>query len=79
LSQAGDTHKLVIGGGDMVAAPLPFSGTAGTMRFDKPAGDVLATIMAEGLEHHYGLVYGEFEEDLLALAARWELPVVNLT
>jgi hypothetical protein len=79
LSQAGDTHKLVIGGGDMITAPLPFSGTAGTIRFDKPAGDVLATIMAEGLEHHYGIVYGEYEEDLLALAARWELPVVNLT
>ena len=79
LSQAGDTHKLVVGGGDMLAAPLPFSGTAGTIRFDKPAADVLATIMAEGLEHHYGIVYGEYEEDLLALAARWELPVVNLT
>ncbi len=79
LSQAGDTHKLVIGGGDMLKAPLPFSGTAGTIRFDKAAEDVLATIMAEGLEHHYGIVYGEYEEDLLALAARWELPVVNLT
>lgn len=79
LSQAGDAHKLVVGGGDMLAAPLPFSGTAGTIRFDKPAGDVLATIMAEGLEHHYGIVYGEYEEELLALAARWELPVVNLT
>jgi L-fucose isomerase-like protein len=79
LSQAGDTHKLVIGGGEMLRAPLPFSGTAGTMRFDKPAAEVLATIMAEGLEHHYGLVYGEYEEELLALAARWNLPVVNLT
>ena len=63
----------------MLPAPLPFSGTAGTIRFDKPAGAVLATIMAEGLEHHFGLAYGEFEEDLLALAARWNLPVVNLT
>ena len=79
LSQAGDVHKLVVGGGDMLDSPLPFSGTAGTIRFDKPAGDVLATIMAEGLEHHYGLVYGEYEEELLALAARWNLPVVNLT
>ncbi len=79
LSQAGNVHKLVVGGGEMLAAPLPFSGTAGTIRFDKPAGDVLATIMAEGLEHHYGLAYGEYEEELLALAAGWNLPVVNLT
>ncbi|MDH3293822.1 MAG: fucose isomerase [Acidimicrobiia bacterium] len=79
LSQAGDVHKLVVGGGEMLAEPLPFSGTAGTVRFDKPAGDVLATIMAEGLEHHYGVVYGDYEEELRALAARWSLPVVNLT
>jgi L-fucose isomerase-like protein len=79
LSQARDIHQLVVGGGEVLAAPIPFSGTAGTVRFDKPAADVLATIMAEGLEHHYGIVYGEYEEELLALAARWELPVVNLT
>lgn len=79
LSQAGDVHTLVVGGGEMLAEPLPFSGTAGTVRFDKPAADVLATIMTEGLEHHYGLVYGEYEEELLALAARWDLPIVSLT
>jgi L-fucose isomerase-like protein len=79
LSQAGDVHKLVVGGGEMLAEPRPFSGTAGTVRFDKPARDVLATIMAEGLEHHYGLVYGGYEEELLALAARWSLPAVHLT
>ncbi|MDH3605527.1 MAG: hypothetical protein OER12_00865 [Acidimicrobiia bacterium] len=79
LSQAADRHQLVVGGGEMLPAPLPFSGTAGVVRFDKPAADVLATIMAEGLEHHYGIVYGEYEEELLALAAKWELPVVNLT
>lgn len=79
LSQAGGSHKLVVGGGEMLKAPLPFSGTAGVVRFDKPAAAVLATIMEEGLEHHYGLVYGEYEEELLALAARWEIPVVVLT
>ncbi len=79
LSQAGNVHKLVVGGGEMLAEPRPFSGTAGTIRFDKPAGDVLTTIMAEGLEHHYGLVYGGYEEELLALATHWSLPVVNLT
>jgi len=79
LSQAGDTHKLVVGGGEMLRAPLPFSGTAGTLRFDKPAADVLATIMSEGLEHHYGIAYGEYQEDLLALAARWNLPIVHLS
>jgi L-fucose isomerase-like protein len=79
LSQSGGSHRLVIGTGQMLRAPLPFSGTAGVVRFDRPAGDVLATIMTEGLEHHYGLVYGSFEEELVALADRWNIPVVALT
>lgn len=78
LSQAGGSHKLVVGGGEMVRAPLPFSGTAGVVRFDRPAGEVLATIMGEGLEHHYGFAYGDVREELWALAARWAIPVVTL-
>lgn len=79
LSQSGGTHRLVIGTGEMLHAPPPFSGTSGVFRFDRPAADVLATIMEEGLEHHYGIVYGGFEEELHALAAYWKIPVVNLT
>ncbi len=78
LSQAGGEHKLVVGGGEMVRAPLPFSGTAGVVRFDRPAAEVLTTVMSEGLEHHYGFAYGDVREELQALAYRWEIPVVRL-
>ncbi|MEE8270739.1 MAG: fucose isomerase, partial [Alphaproteobacteria bacterium] len=58
--------------------PLAFSGTAGVVRFDRPAGAVLDTIMAEGLEHHYALVYGDHRATLRALAARLDIPVLAL-
>lgn len=79
LSQAGGQHRLVIGGGEMLQAPLPFSGTAGVLRFDRPAGHVLAKILSEGLEHHYGISYGDHREVLRALAGRWDIPVLGLT
>jgi len=79
LSRAGGSHRLVIGTGEMLRAPLPFSGTAGVVRFDRPASDVLATIMTEGLEHHYGIIYGGYEEELAALADQWRIPVIALT
>lgn len=78
LSQAGGVQSLVIGGGTMLDAPLAFSGTAGVIEFDRPAPEVTATIMREGLEHHFGIVYGEYREELEALAEYWRIPVIDL-
>lgn len=71
-------HRLVVGTGEMIRAPLAFSGTAGVIRFDSPVGDVEATILSEGLEHHYGVVYGDVADELRALASMLEIPVVEL-
>ena len=78
FSQSRGRHRLTIGGGEMLRRPLPFSGTAGVVRFDAPVGEVLHTIMAEGLEHHYGLVYADVRAELRALAAELGIPVVEL-
>jgi L-fucose isomerase-like protein len=79
LTQAGDgAYRLVIGGGQMLAAPMSFTGTSGVLRFDRPAGDVLDIIMREGLDHHISLTYGDHVPALLALADMLELPVLRL-
>jgi L-fucose isomerase-like protein len=78
LSQSRRLSRLTIGGGEMLDAPLPFSGTGGVIRFDRPVQDVLNTIMTEGHEHHYGIVYGDVRPQLRALAAQLELPVIEL-
>ena len=38
----------------------------------------METIMTEGHEHHYGLVYGDVRPQLRALAAQLQLPVIEL-
>jgi len=62
----------------MVSAPLAFSGTAGVARFDQPVTEILDTVMGEGLEHHYGIVYGDVREQLAAVAALLGMPVIEL-
>lgn len=78
LSQAGGTVRLVIGGGEMLRRPRPFEGTCGVLQWDEPVGDVLATILRAGLEHHVGVVYGDHRSALAALADEWGLATVWL-
>ena len=78
LSQSRGQHRLVIGTGDMVRAPLAFSGTAGVVHFDRPVADVTATVLDEGLEHHFGIVYADIVDKLHSLASLLGLPVVTL-
>lgn len=78
LSEATGAYRLVVGRGEMLAAPMSFSGTSGVLRFDRPAAEVLDTIMAEGLDHHISLTYGDHLDSLLALARLLDLPVLRL-
>lgn len=72
-------YALVVGGGEIVRAPRSFGGTNGVIRFDRPALDVLDTIMANGVEHHLSVVYGDVREELRAFARIAHLDVLELT
>jgi hypothetical protein len=48
------------------------------LRFDRPAAQVLDTLLGEGLEHHISLTYGDHLPALLALARMLDLPVLRL-
>ena len=78
LSRARNQVKLMIAGAEVIRAPMAFTGCSGTIRFDRPAAEVGDIIMAEGLEHHFALAYGDHKPALRAIAARWDLPVLEL-
>jgi len=78
LSEASGDYRLVVGSGQMLRAPLSFSGTSGVLRFDRPAAEVLDVIFGEGLEHHISLTYGDCVSALLALARMLDVPVLRL-
>ena len=78
LSQSRGLLRLVVAGGEMLKAPQSFSGTSGVIRFDRPAGEVLDSILEEGIEHHYSLAYGDCRAVLRGIAERLSLPLLDL-
>ncbi len=78
LSEATGSYRLVVGEGEMLRAPLSFSGTSGVLRFDRPAAEIFDRILDEGLEHHFSLTYGDHTPALLALADMLDLPILHL-
>lgn len=79
ISQTGDRLRLVVGFGDVLDGAGPFTGTSGTVRFQRPVEQLLSTIIDEGLEHHFVLVPGDHRPALTAVARRWRMPVLHLT
>lgn len=79
LSKGHNRTSMVLGGGEMLRAPLAFSGTAGVARLDSPAEEVLDNLMRAGLEHHTSIVYGEQRPALRYLAELLDIEVVELT
>jgi L-fucose isomerase-like protein len=78
LSEATGEYRLVVSSGEMLRAPMSFTGTSGVLRFDRPAAQVLDILLGEGLEHHLSLTYGDHLPALLALAKMLDLPVLHL-
>jgi L-fucose isomerase-like protein len=78
LSRARNAPKLVIAGAEVLRRPMAFTGCSGTVRFDQPAGEVSRRILDEALEHHFALAYGDHRAALRSLAARWNVPVLEL-
>ena len=78
LSQALNSPKVVVAGGEMLRRPLAFAGTSGVVRFDRPAQAILKDIMDCGMEHHLALAYGDHRGRLESLAAALDLPLVEL-
>ncbi len=79
VSQANGRISLVVGSGEIVAAPKSFSGTSGVVRFDQPASKVLDTILGSGLEHHLAITYGDHVPALTSLADLLDIPVLTLS
>ena len=78
VSQARNKVQMVLAGGEIVRAPISFTGTSGVVRFDRPAREVMDAMMALALEHHVAIVYGEHRAALRALACEMKIDVVEL-
>jgi L-fucose isomerase-like protein len=78
LSAATGEYRLVLAKGEMLRGEKSFTGTSGRCHFERPAREFLERILAEGLEHHMALVYGDHLSVLRILARQLGLPVLEL-
>lgn len=79
ITQGEGKLRLMLAGGEMIKAPLAFSGTAGTARLDVDADTYRQRLIAAGMEHHTSLVYGEHRPLLRKVAGLLGLDVIELT
>jgi L-fucose isomerase-like protein len=79
ISQATGDLRLVLGKGEILAGPKPFSGTSGRLKLEIPAKKFLDILMFEGLEHHVSLVYGSYLDVLEAFAKLVGVPVLIMS
>lgn len=78
ITQGNGGLRMMLSGGEMLRAPLAFSGTSGVARLDLHADAYRARLLAEGMEHHSSLAYGEYRPVLRRVARALGLPVVEL-
>lgn len=78
LSRATGELRMVLARGTMLKSSRSFSGTSGLLRFERPADQVLETILGEGLEHHLSVTYGDHFDVMRAAAEMLDIPVLVL-
>ena len=79
VTQTGDGLALVLGGGEVIRAPMSFTGTSAVVRFDGGIAAARNCLIDAALEHHVAIVYGEHRPLLETWAAAKGLPVLDMT
>ncbi|MBT8239620.1 MAG: hypothetical protein KJN63_00160, partial [Acidimicrobiia bacterium] len=78
LSRSRNRLRLVVGAGEVKAGPPPFIGTSGVVVMDSPVPQLHRILIAEGLEHHFGVAYGDHRRAVQALGWIWGLEVIDI-
>jgi L-fucose isomerase-like protein len=79
ITQGNGKLRMMLSGGEMIRAPLAFSGTSGVARLDVHAEEYRARLLAAGMEHHSSLAYGEYRPVLRRVARYLDLELLELT
>lgn len=78
LSRSRNKLRLVVGAGEIKTAPRPFTGTSGVITMDSSVQQFHRVLISEGLEHHFGVSYGDHRRAVQALGHLWELEVIDI-
>ncbi len=79
ITQGNGKLRMMLAGGDMLKAPLAYSGTSGVARLDVHADVFRQRLLDAGMEHHCSLAYGDHRPVLRQIARYLELELIELT
>ena len=78
VTQARNTTRMIVGGGEVVRAPISFTGTSAVVRFDGGTEAAMRGLLDHALEHHVAIVYGDQRGAVRAVGRRLGIDVVDL-
>lgn len=78
ITQGKGKLRMMLAGGDMLKAPLAYSGTSGVARLDVHADVFRQRLLDAGMEHHCSLVYGDHRPVLRQIARYLDLELIEL-
>jgi L-fucose isomerase-like protein len=79
LTQSQNGLALVLGAGEVIRAPMAFTGTSATIRFDGGVEQAGRMLIGGMLEHHVAMAYGDHRAVLETWAALRGLDILDLT
>ena len=79
ITQGKGKLRMMLASGEMLKAPLAYSGTSGVARLDIHAEEFRQRLLDEGMEHHCSLTYGDHRPVLRQIAKYLQLELVELT
>ena len=79
ITQGEGKLRMMLAGGDMLKAPLAYSGTSGVARLDVHADLFRQRLLDAGMEHHCSLTYGDHRPVLRQIARFLDLELVELS
>ena len=78
ITQGEGKLRMMLAGGEMLKAPLAYSGTSGVARLDVHADVFRQRLLDVGMEHHCSLTYGDHRPVLRQIARYLGLEVIEL-
>ena len=78
LSQANNRPHLMLATGNVIRAPISFTGTSAVVKLDAPTEAALNGLIGGAYEHHVAMVYGDHLATMAEVGKKLGLPVTTL-
>jgi L-fucose isomerase-like protein len=77
IGRSTHAYTMFLATGTAVDEPLRFLGNSLNIKFDAPVAAITETILANGLDHHYVVSYGDIVSELRQCAKALGMPVIE--